>query len=229
MPFAPLAFLRQNPPARKQTSHNNPVTAPDHADGNGTESFTLKFHSPPIPKGHPTSTQTLPPTHNSKPSLYTPPPHYHLLQAEHFLVLSGTGLWHLSRNRTLRLSSGDTISIPALAYHWFENAPDSLEPLKFGYWYTAKYTAAEQRFFRNTIGYIADCKRAGVEVSVVQLCVFSLRNWIVIGVVDWGWAPDWVSLVVNTVFTVLGAGWGEFVPGYRANYEEYSGEHEKMT
>lgn len=113
MPFAPLAFLRQNPPARKQTSHNNPVTAPDHADGNGTESFTLKFHSPPIPKGHPTSTQTLPPTHNSKPSLYTPPPHYHLLQAEHFLVLSGTGLWHLSRNRTLRLSSGDTISPPS--------------------------------------------------------------------------------------------------------------------
>jgi len=56
-------------------------------------------------------------------------------------------------------------------------------------------------------------------VSVVHLCVFSLRNWIVIGVVDWGWAPDWVSLVVNTVLTVVVAGWGEFVLGYRASYE----------
>jgi len=64
-------------------------------------------------------------------------------------------------------------------------------------------------------------------VSVVQLCVFSLRNWIVIGVVDWGWAPDWVSLVVNTVLTVVVAGWGEFVLGYRANDEEYSRDHEK--
>lgn len=160
--------------------------------------------------------------------LYTPPPHYHLLQAEHFLVLSGTGHWHLSKNRTIRLRAGDTISIPALAYHWFENAPDSDEPLEFGYWYTAEYTASEQRFFRNTIGYIADCKRAGLEVSVVQLCVFSLRNWIVIGVVNLGWAPNWVSLVVNTVLTVLVAGWGEFVLGYRASYEEYSREHEKM-
>ena len=160
--------------------------------------------------------------------LYTPPPHYHLLQAEHFLVLSGTGLWHLSKNRTTRLQASDRISIPALAYHWFENAPGSHKPLKFGYWYKAEYTALEQRFFRFTIGYIADCKRAGLEVSVVQLCVFSLGNWIVVGVVNWGWAPDWVGLVVNTVLTVFVAGWGEFVLGYRASYEEYSQEHEKM-
>lgn len=123
MPFAPLAFLRQKPPTRKTTSHNNPVTAPDHADVDNSESFALEFYPPPIPNGHPTSTQTLPPSHNQKPSLYTPPPHYHLLQTEHFLVLSGTGDWHLSRNRTLRLQPGDTISIPALTYHWFENAP----------------------------------------------------------------------------------------------------------
>jgi hypothetical protein len=127
------------------------------------------------------------------------------------------------------LQPGDTISIPALAYHWFENAPDSLEPLTFGYWDTAEYTAAEQRFFRNTIGYITDCKRAGLEVSVVQLCVVSLRNRIVIGVVDLVWLPDWVSLVVNTVVTVAVAGWWEFVLGYRASYEEYSGEREKVT
>lgn len=87
-----------------------------------------------------------------------------------------SGDWHLSQTRTLRLKAGDTISIPALAYHRFENAPDSAEPLTFGYWYMAEYTVAEQRFFRDRIGYIADCERAGPEVSVVQLCVFFLAE-----------------------------------------------------
>ena len=72
-----------------------------------------------------------------------------------------------------------------------------------------------------------DCKRAGLEGSVVQLCVFPSRNWIVIGVVELGWLPGWVSLVVNTVITVGVAVWGEFVLGYGAIYEEYSEEHEK--
>ena len=68
----------------------------------------------------------------------------------------------------------------------------------------------------------------GLEVSVVQLCIFSLRNWIVIGVVDLGWAPHWVNLVVNTMLTVVVAGRGEFVLGYRASHEEYSNDdHEK--
>jgi hypothetical protein len=66
-------------------------------------------------------------------------------------------------------------------------------------------------------------------VSVVQLCGFSLRSWVVVGVVNWGWAPDWVSLAVNTVRTILVAGSGEFVLGYRAYYEEYLREREKMT
>jgi hypothetical protein len=56
-----------------------------------------------------------------------------------------------------------------------------------------------------------------------------LRSWVVVGVVNWGWAPDWVSLAVNTVRTILVAGSGEFVLGYRAYYEEYLREREKMT
>lgn len=62
----------------------------------------------------------------------------------------------------------------------------------------------------------------------MQLCISSLRNWIVIEFVNWGWAPEWVSLVLNTVLTVVVvAGWGEFVLGYTASYEEYSEDHEK--
>lgn len=68
-----------------------------------------------------------------------------------------------------------------------------------------------------------------LEVSVVQLYVFSVRNSIIIGVVNWGWLPDWVNLVVNTVVTVGVAVWGEFVLGYGASYEEYAEEHEKTT
>lgn len=56
-------------------------------------------------------------------------------------------------------------------------------------------------------------------MSIVQLCGFSSRNW--------GWAPEWVSLVLNTVLVVVVAGWGEFVLGYGASYEEYSKDHEK--
>ena len=58
---------------------------------------------------------------------------------------------------------------------------------------------------------------------------FALRNWIVIGVVDLGWAPDWVSLSVNAMLTVVIAGWGEFVLGYRASYEEYSNDDNEKT
>lgn len=39
------------------------------------------------------------------------------LQTKHFLVLSGTGDWHLSNHKTIRLKAGDTISILARAYH----------------------------------------------------------------------------------------------------------------
>ena len=156
MPFAPLYVFRQNPPPQTTTSHLDPVTAPDHSDTTGQESFTLEFYSPPIPARHPTSTQSLPPSHNEKPSLYTPPPHD-----------------HLSKDRTIRLQPGGTISIPALTYHWFENAPDSRETLKFGYWYTAEYTALEQRFYSQYDRSHRGLQAGGAEgVGCAALCSF---------------------------------------------------------
>lgn len=52
-------------------------------------------------------------------------------------------------------------------------------------------------------------------------------DYHVIEVVKRWWAPDWVRLVVNTVLTVVVAGWGEFVLGYGASYEECFQDSEK--
>lgn len=217
MTFAPLGILRQTSPVRKPIAHDNPVTGPDL---DGRESFAIEFTDAPVPKGQPSSVQTLPPSKQGQSSFYTPPPHYHLMQDEHFRVVSGSGIWHLS-NKSIRLQAGDTITIPAWKYHWFENARDSSEPLKVGYWYTREYTEMEEKFFRNTMGYIADCTRAGQQPSVVQLCIFSVRNWMVIGVVNWQFVPDWFNFLLNTLITFAFAIWGEFVLGYAASYEQY--------
>lgn len=215
----PLAFLRSSDPPRTTTKHQNPILLQDTHD----RQFSIGFGSPDKSSPAMYGYQTFAPKQaNLEPSFYMPPPHYHLLQDEHFHVHSGEGIWHLWGGRTVRLSKGDDIMVPAGKWHTFDVAPESEEPLTVSYKYDAEYPEMEDRFFRNVMSYFADCRRAGRKPSVFQLMVFSMHNWMPIGLPVPG--PERFNFVVNTILMVVMGCIGQFLLGYKASYSEYYDE-----
>lgn len=147
-----------------------------------------------------------------------PPAHYHLLQVEKFFVQSGKGIWYL-KGKTVELSAGQTISIPQCAWYRFESSPDSKEPLVILYRYDSQRFIMEERFFRNTLTYLWDCHRHGVDPSPLQLCLFLSACWMPGGFIP---APgDYFSCAVDAIFMWIFAFVGYVVFGYRSTYPEY--------
>ncbi|KAF2226847.1 hypothetical protein BDZ85DRAFT_247219 [Elsinoe ampelina] len=130
MKLAPLSCL-QRAPAR---TSNNHLSSYRYADSQQRE-FRIDYLEPT--KEQPFSfRQVSPATRKGDPhkgSVYTPPPHYHLLQDEHFVVETGEGIWHLQGGRDIRLRAGDTLNVKAREWHWFEVAPNSTEDLSVVY------------------------------------------------------------------------------------------------
>jgi mannose-6-phosphate isomerase-like protein (cupin superfamily) len=91
------------------------------------------------------------------PTFMVPIAHFHLLQSEEFYVESGRGYWYMSGEK-MQLKAGDSITIPRCKSHWFENDPDSLEPLVILYQYDPVHWNMMERFFRNVrlVVYTAD-------------------------------------------------------------------------
>lgn len=214
---APLAFLRQRLPERRSVAGEDRFSG---LDIDGEESFHVTF-SDRITFGRTSSTQTFPVNKHGHCSYYTPPPHYHLVQDEYFRVASGTGIWHLWDGQPARVTAGDRITIPMRELHWFENDPESDVPLVVEYWYDREYTQMEERFFRNTLGYLSDCIRKGESASKVQMCIFAAWNLMPLGIVTWRFLPHWIGLLLNTMLTAAVAFIGEFLMGYQKSYPEY--------
>lgn len=145
--------------------------------------------------------------------------HYHLLQTESFHVESGEGLWYL-RGKTIYLKAGDDITIPRFVAHRFENLPGSTQPLSILYRYDAQRYEMERRFFGNTLTYLNDCRLAGVEPSVLQLCVFLSDCWMP-GEFFWVPGGEHVRCLVNAIFMWTMAIIGRLVFGYKGAYPEY--------
>jgi mannose-6-phosphate isomerase-like protein (cupin superfamily) len=225
MPFAPLSFLRGPFPPRTITKHQNPTLLHDTLG----RSFHLEFYRHPDigGKGAFFNKQAYPP-HNSQLdselTLYYPPAHYHLLSDEHFIVSAGAGTWYLW-DRSVHLSKGDEIVIPARTWHRFEGDASLDQPLTIDVKYDKAYAAMEERFFRNTLSYIGDCSKAGVTPSVFQLMVFFVHNMMPPGIRTPG--PEFLNLLLNTAFMFVVGGVGEFLLGYQASYPEYYDESEK--
>ncbi|KAG8627993.1 hypothetical protein KVT40_003866 [Elsinoe batatas] len=216
MKLAPLSCLRRVPP---RMSHNGQMSY-RYADAQNLE-FRIDYLEPT--KEQPFSfRQVFAATRKGNPhqgSFFTPPPHYHLLQDEHFIVETGEGIWHLEGVREVRLRSGDTLKVEARKRHWFEVAPNSTEDLSVVYFYDKGYKDMEDRFFRNLFGDMADRRRAGMDISIFQLSVFCLRFWMPIGLVKVG--PEWLKLVLNTCLMLILAFVGECMLGYKSSYDEY--------
>ena len=226
MPLAPLGFLRGRGPTRTKSANLNPVKLSDTAH----RSFHLEFCHLETKDIRSFFNKQAYPTHDhechSEATAWHPPPHYHLLQDEHFTVVAGGGTWHLW-DRSVHLSKGDVIVVPARAWHWFEGDPSVEEPLEIAVSYQADYEAMEERFFRNTFGYLADCRDQGIPPSVFQLMVFFMHNFMPPGIKTPG--PEWLNLLFNTFFMLVVGSIGQFLLGYHASYPEYYGCREKKT
>jgi mannose-6-phosphate isomerase-like protein (cupin superfamily) len=159
---------------------------------------------------------------DGSPSFISPISHYHLLQEEKFRVKSGQGYWYM-RGRQIKLGPGDEITIPRCVAHRFESVPDenTKEPLVILYRYDSQRWEMEERFFRNVLPYMDDCRKVGVAPSLLQLCVFLADCWMPPDLIPVSWAGDYVSCAVNTLLMWAMAFVGVALFGYRRNYVEY--------
>ena len=200
---APLAFLRGRGPPRTTTHHQNPCAFEDSQD----RSFLIEYYKP-TPEFPFSFKQVFPPREDGK-------------------VDAGRAIWYLWGGKTAHLKKGDEISVPMWKWHWFEADPDSEEPFSVLYRYDKEYTSMEERFFRNQLSYLSDCRRAGISQSMFQVMVFCMHNWMVLEIISIG--PDWFRFVPNTMLMVVLGSIGEFLLGYQASYPEYYSENEKKA
>lgn len=154
------------------------------------------------------------------PSFLSPVSHYHLLQEETFYVAQGSGTWVLN-GKAARLTKGDSIKIPPRQPHRFESNPSALkEPLIIWHRYEPEYPELEERFHRNLLCYMWDCRKAGIEPSILQICVFLVDAWIAADVVKVSGGGGIIVCVINTLITWLAAAVGLLL-GYKRSYPEY--------
>lgn len=153
-------------------------------------------------------------------SFLPPVSHYHLLQEETFYVAQGSGTWVLN-GKHARLTEGDSIKIPPRSPHRFESIPNAEEkPLIVYHRYEPEYSAMEEKFTRNLLCYMWDCKQAGIEPSILQICVFSADAWISAEVVKVPGGGGILVCLINTLLTWTVAAVGLLL-GYKKSYMEY--------
>lgn len=155
--------------------------------------------------------------HHQKSTIYHPPPHYHIFADEYFHVSRGTGIWHLW-DRDVRLKEGDKIKVPARCWHWFEGEPSADAPLEVQVYYDKGQAEMEERFFRNVLGYLADCHRENLEPSILQLLIFFYYFDMTPGLRAVRWES--LNFILNAAVTYIGTVIGLLL-GYKTTYPEY--------
>ena len=207
-----LAFLRAPYPPRTKTATQEILS---FEDGRAK----LQFNPP---ESEFRMTHTVPPTTTTHGvSLAQPPLHYHLHQEETFRVKSGSALLFLGTNKkpfaTIDVNNPNAF-IPAGRYHRFENASQTVD-LVIEEKKSPADDGVDQRFFRNTFGYLDDCKKAKVEPSVFQLIVFAHAADTPLALP----APFGIEVLgfwISRVFTIVMAFAGRQM-GYQQSYPEY--------
>lgn len=158
-------------------------------------------------------------------SFMAPLSHYHLLQVEKFHVASGSGVWYLAGSKII-LNPGDDLEIPRGQPHTFESIPNegTKEPLVILYRYDEQRFEMEERFFRNTLTYLDDCRKAKIEPSLLQLCIFLSDCWMPAEVIPApfaGMVGGYISCFYNIILMWTLSLIGQWVYGYKASYTEY--------
>lgn len=223
MPFEPLSFLRfGDPPFKTSTYNRTTIKFPDSDD----REFKIEYYSIPPEEYSFLQVWPAPGSAKASSSLWLPPPHYHLVQDEHFRVDSGVGIWHLY-GKSVKVRTGETICVKARSWHWFEPDPECTEQFAVLYRYDREYPELEESFFRNQFGYMQDCRSQGKEWSIIQAMVFAMHNWMPFALPEHRWIPESVNFVLSLIILVVIGSVGEFLMGYRKSYSEYYRAGEK--
>ena len=210
--------MRLGDVVRTKNAANNPVifeSGRSVARFNGPEADYAMTHTIPATT----------PEHG--PSIFQPPPHYHIHQIEKFKLRSGVADFYLGLDpkpvASLSVGGSTTIEIPVATYHRFENASKT-EDLVLDIHLVPENYEGEERFFRNFFGYLDDCKRFKIEPSLFQLMVFLQSADVVLALPS---PSHGFGVFVSRVFLTVVAGWGKWVLGYKSSYEEYHEEKSK--
>ena len=203
-------------PKRRHTASHNPIY---YEDGTSSQRFYtagsdyVTTHSIPSPK-----------------SMFNPPLHLHLWQTENFRVTKGGGVWYqptapTSIQRIVMKAGDPPVHLPAGTFHRFEHdggeeelvVDIKLNPETGG-------AVEEERFFRNILGYLEDCRLEGTAPSLFQLELFfhTIDGSLAIPVPG----PDWLKWWISRLFMLLtGVVIGEWLLGYKRSYPEYYQEN----
>ncbi|KIW17536.1 hypothetical protein PV08_04730 [Exophiala spinifera] len=209
-----LSFLRPTQPRRTDISKLNPIPFEDGRS-------VVKFHPPGSSFA---MTHTIPPTTpGNGPSILQPPFHYHISQAESFVVRSGRGGFWLGTSAepfvtlSTDLGQSSTAAIPPKRRHKFENASQT-DPLVVDVRLDPEKHDQEQRFFRNFFGYLDDCRKANSAPSLFQLMVFlhAADTPLALPVPN-----ETLAFWVSRAFLIVMAFWGRWMLGYKDSYPEY--------
>ncbi|TPX07943.1 uncharacterized protein E0L32_010398 [Thyridium curvatum] len=210
-----FSFLRSPLPPRTNRAADNPIIYEDGASflefrESGSKYLLKNMHPPFDP--------------NKPRSIMVPPFHYHIHQAEHFLITEGTcHLFKDTKDKPWMVISADepgaqkTAVIPKQIYHTLNNA-SSTKPMVIDVSLTPEDYEGEQRFFRNFFGYLDDCRKAGQPPSKFQLLVFLKSSDTPVGI---NMSFKWLGRVVSRVYLSTMAWWGYWILGYKETYPEY--------
>ncbi|EED13002.1 hypothetical protein TSTA_055080 [Talaromyces stipitatus ATCC 10500] len=209
-----FTFLRGSTPPKTFRAHDNPIY---YEDGTSFVQFNEAGSKYILRNQHP-------PFDSTKPSIMTPPFHWHINQTEHFSIVEGE--CHLFKENPekpwMTISAKDpnapkTASIPKTVFHTIHNA-STTEPMVVDVNLTPEDAESEQKFFRNFFGYLDDCRKAGVPPSMFQLFVFLNEADTPVAV---PLPSKFLSKVASRVMLSSVAWYGRWILGYKTSYPEY--------
>ena len=116
----------------------------------------------------------------------------------------------------------DSLRLPRWKWHWFEAHPSQEEPLVLQVRYDESKAAMEERFFRNTLGYLDDCHRQKISFSVFQLMIFFLYGEMCPGFCLVG--QERLNMALNILIMYV-FGFIGLLMGYKQSYDEYYAEN----
>lgn len=208
-----FAFLRPSLPPRTNTASSSTIVYEDGASSveffSANSDYIFRNIHPPFNK--------------DRPSIMTPPPHYHIYQTENFRIVSGSV--NLFKDKVdkpwLTLSADDpdapkTATVPKRVCHTIHNA-STTEKLVVDVKLSPENYEAEQQFFRNFFGYLDDCRKAESPPSIFQLMVFLHAADTPIALPLSGN----LGFLASRLFLISMALWGKWALGYKTSYPEY--------
>ncbi|KAL8308836.1 hypothetical protein RB601_004269 [Gaeumannomyces tritici] len=148
-----------------------------------------------------------------------PPLHIHIKQVEYFEVMQGVMAVDINGTQHRLTRESGRVTVPRGARHRFWVHPDSQEDLVFRFDTDPQDVdnIFDERYLKNSLGYIADCGREGLVPSFPQLLLMNIDHGTVF--TPPFWLPIWMLVAFHHV---VGYWIGGRILGYKSSYPEYS-------